>query len=148
MVEHNKNAKEALKQIKVINNQIEIKKAELEDIYEKMRGISGKGFEPSYNTGTKNKSSQEMYINKYLEYKEELNADIEKLINVKREMLNAVNKMDNADCIDVIYKRYFQFKKWEEIAAEKNYTYQGICKIHGRALNKLDKILNESVYKS
>lgn len=141
MVEHN-NAKEALKQIKVINNRIEIKKAELEDIYEKMRGVSGKGFEPSYGAGTKIKSSQEMYISKYLEYKEELNKDIENLINVKREMLDKVNLLDDADCIDVLYKRYFQFKKWEEIAVEKSYTYQGICKIHGRALTKLDKILN------
>ena len=55
--------------------------------------------------------------------------------------MNLIDKIEDADCVDVLYKRYFQFKKWEQIAVEKNYSYQGICKIHGKALQMMNEIL-------
>lgn len=53
-----------------------------------------------------------------------------------------IQKLNNPEYEQILYKRYCQSKKWEEIALEMNYTYQWVCKLHGRALLELDKVLN------
>lgn len=53
-----------------------------------------------------------------------------------------IQKLNNPEYGQILYKRYCQSKKWEEIALEMNYTYQWVCKLHGRALLELDKVLN------
>lgn len=70
--------------------------------------------------------------------------NIKKYMNMRENILEVLKLLDNADYIEVLYKRYFEFKKWELIACEMNYGWRGVLKLHGRALNAMDNILNES----
>lgn len=135
-------AKEYLKQIKTLDIKIKNKSLELEDIENKMKGVTGISYEEKTSGSVNNKSPQEKLVHKYIAYQDELEKDINKLAECKSQAMNLIDKIEDADCVDVLYKRYFQFKKWEQIAVEKNYSYQGICKIHGKALKSLNKILN------
>ena len=135
-------AKEYLKQIKTLDIKIKNKSLELEDIENKMKGVTGISYEEKTSGSVNNKSPQEKLVHKYIAYKDELEKDINKLAKCKSQAMNLIDKIEDADCLDVLYKRYFQFKKWEQIAIEKNYSYQGICKIHGKALKSLNKVLN------
>lgn len=134
-------AKEYLKRIKLLDIKIKNKSLELEDIQNRMTGLQGITYEEKISGSVNNKSPQEKMMYKYLAYKEELQENINELTEYKKQAMSLIDKIDNADCVDVLYKRYFQFKKWEQIAVEKNYSYQGICKIHGKALQMMNEIL-------
>lgn len=139
------NAKEYLQRIRSLDKQIKNKKLEIEDIKNKMLGSVAISYEPKIGvSGAVNtKSPQEKYLCICIEYEEELAQDVDNLMLLKREAMRLIDQIDDADCIDLLYKRYFQFMKWEQIAVEKNYSYQGILKLHGRALQKFDRILKE-----
>ena len=57
--------------------------------------------------------------------------------------MEMIDLLDNGDEIAVLYQRYFNYRKWEEIAVDMNYTYRGILKIHGRALQNLEKVFTK-----
>lgn len=44
----------------------------------------------------------------------------------------------------ILYKRYIEGERWEEIAVETGYTYRSVTRIHGRALESVQKLLDES----
>ena len=54
------------------------------------------------------------------------------------ELLNEMDKLDNTEEYDIMFKRYIQFKSWEEIVQECHYTRRWIIDIHNRALEKLN----------
>ena len=80
-------------------------------------------------------------IVKIIEYENELNQDIDKLIDKKLEVKSIVDQLRNADMIDILYKRYFHFETWEQIAADKGYTFQWLHKLHAKALKEIKKLL-------
>jgi hypothetical protein len=43
--------------------------------------------------------------------------------------------------VELLYKRYVEFKRLEVIAVELNYTYSYIRAEHGHALQSFDKLL-------
>ena len=54
------------------------------------------------------------------------------------ELLNEMDKLDNTEEYDIMFKRYIQFKSWEEIVQECHYTRRWIIELHNRALEKLN----------
>ena len=80
----------------------------------------------------------------------EINRDIDRLVDVKREVMAVVDQLDPT-CIELLTKRYFDFKTWEQIAAEMGYSYQWVCGIvngkpglHIQALGKVQKIIDKN----
>ena len=140
-------AKEYLKRIKLLDIKIKNKSLEIEDIENKMKGVTGISYDEKISSSSNNKSPQEKMIYKYLAYKEELQENINELTEHKKQAMSLIDKIENAEYIDVLYKRYFQYMKWEQIAVDMNYTYRGILKIHGKALQIFDKVL-KSVHTS
>lgn len=72
---------------------------------------------------------------------EQVNRDIEKLCDLKREVEKALRKHLNASEYEICYLRYFKYKSWDDIAKATNYSIRAVYKIHTDALNKLDFIL-------
>ena len=71
----------------------------------------------------------------------ELKIKMTEYIQLRAEVMATISKIDNDDYQQILYKRYCQMKKWEEIALEMSYTYQWVCKLHERALRVISKIL-------
>lgn len=46
---------------------------------------------------------------------------------------------------DVLYLRYIKLRKWEEICVELHYSWNGIHKVHRRALSIVDGIISNRV---
>ena len=53
------------------------------------------------------------------------------------ELLNEMDKLDNTEEYDIMFKRYIQFKSWEEIVQECHYRMSLVLGIHDRAIKKL-----------
>ena len=72
-----------------------------------------------------------------------INEEIDRLIDYKDEAWKIIEQCE-PECITLISKRYFQFKDWEEIAVDMNFTYQWVSGgLHQKALAQVQKVLDE-----
>lgn len=132
-----------LERIKILDAMIETKTEELE----RLRTLAEKttasaGGERVQASG--NQQKLEDCVIKIVQAQEEINASIDKFVDYKKEAMELIDRACDADCIRLLYKRYFSYMKWEEIAVDMNYTYQWISGgLHQRALSQVQKALDE-----
>lgn len=74
----------------------------------------------------------------------ELKTKMTEYIQLRAEIMAAISKVDNDDYQQILYKRYCQMKKWEEIALDMSYTWRWVIKLHGRALDEISIIIKSS----
>jgi Ribonuclease G/E len=137
-------SKDYLEQIRILDRLINNKLQELEQLEALATKVT------SVNSGDRVQASGSQdkmadTVIKILELKQEINADIDRLVDLKCEIIPMIDAVQDADLIDVLYKRYIQGKKWEEIALEMHYTFRWVLKLHGRALQKIDMIRKEKI---
>ena len=83
-------------------------------------------------------------VTRIVALKDEINAEIDRFVNRKQETLKIMDEHCDPDCINLLYSRYFQYKPWEQIAVELNYTYKWVSGgLHQRALSQVQKGLDE-----
>ena len=77
-------------------------------------------------------------IIKILDLEAEVNADIDSLVDLKRELASAIAQVDNPTYRTLLELRYLCQKEWEDIAVALNYDYRYLLKVHDRAVNQVD----------
>ena len=80
------------------------------------------------------KNTLEETITKIIDFEAKINARIDELISMKQEAFTMINRIPDLDQQNVLVGRYIQLKKWEDLAAEFEYTTQWLFEIHGKAL--------------
>ena len=85
-------------------------------------------------SGTRNFHKMEDIIAKMIDLEAEINADINALVDLKAEIMQAIKAVDNEDHRTLLELRYLCFKPWNEIAADMRYNINSIFKIHRQAL--------------
>lgn len=73
-------------------------------------------------------------IVKIMSLEDDINAQIDELVTMKKDAFNMISKIPDLDQQNVLIGRYIQMKKWEDLAAEFEYTTQWLFEIHGKAL--------------
>ena len=134
-------AQEYLEQIDKLNAMIENKAAEV---------VQWRGVALGITTNTEGElvqssgSQQKMAdaINRVIDLQAEINGMIDKLIDLKQEIIRTIELL-NATEYDVLHKRYIQGMTFDEIGAAKHKSKSWATTIHGRALQNLNKILDE-----
>ena len=134
-------AKEYLNQVRNLESKMKILKEEIDTLREMVvsTGAIQQG-ERVLSSGTQDKMAET--ICKINEKDCEWNDLMREFALARANVIINIQKLNNPEYEQILYKRYCQSKKWEEIALEMNYTYQWVCKLHGRALLELDKVLN------
>ena len=96
-------------------------------------------------SGSRNVHSMEGIIVKMIELENEINADIDILVDLKKEIMSIIKKINNPEQQTLLELRYLCFKTWEQIAVDMGYSIQNAYKVHDRALENIivqnDKIL-------
>lgn len=77
---------------------------------------------------------REKLIVKIIDLEHEVDDDIDKLVDLKREIMNVIKGVDDEDCQTVLERRYICMDEWKDIALEMNYEERTIYRIHGKAL--------------
>ena len=80
-------------------------------------------------------NSTENAILKYIEYENKIAERIDELYAVKREIFDAISKVDNTTYRTLLALRYLQFMTWERIAEEMRVDNRHIYKLHNKALD-------------
>ena len=133
-------AKALLMQIKKLDKLIENKQIEIQKLRNQLtyKGITyGDKVQASIIGNPTTKT-----IAQIVDYEKELNEDIDKLIDLKKETTKIIDSLDDAEEIDLLYQRYFQYKEWEEIAVNIGMTCRNVYRLHGRALLSIENKLS------
>ena len=73
-------------------------------------------------------------VEKIIDLQAEINRDIDRLVDLKREIVRVICSVDNPEYQTLLEKRYLCFMSWEQIAVEMNYGIDNIFRLHRKAL--------------
>ncbi len=83
----------------------------------------------------------ESIMAKIIDYENEINNDIDKLVDLRKEIGSVINRVPNLDYQTLLEQRYISFKTWEQIAVFMNYNLRWIYKLHSAALEEVEKLI-------
>lgn len=134
-----KAAKEFFQQIRLIDKQIDMKFEQLE----RLEALATKVTATMSDTTGKPSGvsrSMENSVDKIIDLKNELYAEIKKLTDLKRDAYMIIRQLRNEKYRICLESRYLLGKTWEAIACDLGMSYQGVCYLHGKALQEAEKI--------
>lgn len=136
------NAKEYLRQVKRLDDMIKNEEAARDEIREKL--ISTQAIQ--YDKEKVMSSGEDNTINLYcalMELAKEIDALILDYFQTKHRIISEIYMIRNVTYSELLYKRYIEYKRFEQIACEMNYEYQTVRNMHGYALQEFQSFLNK-----
>lgn len=76
-------------------------------------------------------------MGKVLEIDVEINREIDEMQIARKEIRETLNQLEDENLKLLMEYRYIDGMTWEQIAVKMHYGFQWVCKLHGRALNRL-----------
>lgn len=134
-------AKQYLQRIKHCDSCINTKLEERHRLWDKMTKITPT-LKQDVVSGGGSQDNMSDAMAKLIDLEAEINREINKLVDARIAVTATIDKVEDARLHTVLNMRYVQFKTFEQIAAEMNYTYRWVCIMHGRALQEVEKIMN------
>ena len=126
-------AKEYLRSIKYLDHAINAKQAELDRLKRDMCSIRGISYDKDKVQGGITDSMK--IVDKIIELNNFINAEIDKLVDLKAEAHNKIEKVCNEKFISLLTDIYINGYTFEQVAERMNKSYVTICEWHGQALN-------------
>jgi DNA-directed RNA polymerase specialized sigma subunit len=83
---------------------------------------------------TPNSHSMEDTIAKMVDLENEINEDIDALVDLKKEIMLQIKRVENTEYQTILELRYLCFKRWEEVSVELGYSMQHLFRLHDEAL--------------
>lgn len=90
-------------------------------------------------SGSKNSDVADKYI-RLEQYMDKVNHEWDILINMRMEAKAMIKALPDPQQQAVLYARYINCKRWEDIASDMGYSWQGVFKLHGRALQSFERM--------
>ena len=79
-------------------------------------------------------------IAKIIDLQAEINNDIDRLVDLKREIVGLIKTINNMEYQTLLEKRYLCFETWEQIAVDMGYNVRHVYRIHDEAVEKIKLI--------
>ena len=83
---------------------------------------------------TRNVHSMEDVISKIIDMQAEINADIDRLVDLKRDIMQVVKAVEDPELQMLLELRYLCYKDWVDIADLMHCTESNVFKVHSKAL--------------
>ena len=135
--------KDKLKDIRLLQSQIDFRTEELQDLKDKLCQISGCSYDHVRIQKTKNHHIMEDMIVQIDEMEGELTQRQARLAKEKHDIMESIYKLDNPLESEVLGKRYLLCKTWERIAEEVHVCERHVYTVHNKALKHLQEIVNK-----
>ena len=88
-------------------------------------------------SGTRNVHRMEDVICKIVTLEDEINAEIDRLVDLKRDIHALIGEVQDPEYQTLLELRYLCFKTWEQIAVLMNYSTKYLFELHARALRSI-----------
>lgn len=137
-------AKEYLEQAYQIDQRIHSKLAQVESLRALAVRVTTTLSDTPPNP-SRNLQSMEAALCKLVDLEREINADIDTLVDLKRESVALIKEISNPEHQVLLEMRYLRFKTWGQIAKELGYSIRSVYRLHDAALKNLDSFKVGSV---
>ena len=87
--------------------------------------------------GSRNVYRMQDIIGKIIDLENEINADIDQLVDLKRDIVAIIKAVENPEYQTLLELRYLCFKTWEQIAVQMNYSTKYVFDLHRTALKMI-----------
>ena len=134
-------SKEYLLQIRKLDTMINNKLAEA-DHWESVACSTSTYSEGERVQSSGNKQKMASAVEWYVDLQAEITADIDKLIDLKREVIKTIETLPEKE-YDLLHKVYVQGMTFDEVADLADRSYSWATTVHGRALANLQRVLDE-----
>ena len=137
-------AKEYLSQAFILDKQIKAKQTQIQILKDMQDNVSNTiRHDKVQNSGICDRTGE--LTSALLDLQDEFIVDISRLIFIKYEIKKLIDSLENDTYRLILEERYINLKRWEDVAADNNYSWQHVHKIHSRALlaivcDTLDKV--------
>lgn len=126
-------AKEYLKQVETLDTKIQQKKIELDSLKDNAIGLGAFDYSKE-KVQTSASESMSGKVAKYVDLENEINEDIERFTELRHKVIGQIHMLDDPKYINVLFKKYIEYKGLKEISKELGYSYDHIRRVHGWAL--------------
>lgn len=129
--------KRKLRSAFAIQKQIEANYVEIQNLRDNANRIT-----PAYSLapgGGGNGQRIENAMAKIVDMENIISSDMELLMVALSEIRALIAMVDDPVLRLILHKRYLCYQKWEQIAADLNYTWVHTHRLHGKALNAILK---------
>lgn len=138
--------KEFLRSVRSQDNLLRAYEQELEDLRRRAYSIS------SPRLGDKIQANHLVTLDEIVAKIEQqaakVNAAWDELIDRRNRAKFLISKVEDENIRCVLYRYYILTHSWEQIAVEMNYTIRWVYKLHGKALQDLEKEFTKIHYNS
>ena len=126
-------AREYLTQARMIDSRINSKLMELQRARELATKATGLVSDMPRNPSP-DLQQMESRVVKIVDLEREINAEIDELVDLKRDIMEVVKAVDDPELQTLLELRYLCFKDWPDIACEMHCSESNVYKVHSRAL--------------
>lgn len=131
-------AKEYLNQAYRLDQRITSKLAQVESLRSLAQRVT-LAYDSEKVSHARNVTAMEDTIHRLMAAEQELNDTIDALVELKREVYATIQKVKSPEFQLLLEQRYLCYKSWSEIAACLNLEERYVYKVHGRALQAVEK---------
>lgn len=128
-------SKEYLRQAYRLNELIDSDAEELERLRDLSFKIAGGNYGERLISSGRKEPSFVRYIDEIDEMKQKIHAELCELVLLKRNITQAINRMENREERLVLTYRYLSNKTWEQISSILSVSIRTVHRIHQSALN-------------
>ena len=129
--------KEYLKQAYRLDQKINSDIAEAARLREMASSVGSPGFEEHYNPNRPTEASFVRCLERVWELEQKINAEIDKLVDLKEQIRTVIDKVENPDEQMVLRYRYIHNWTWEQIGDTLYADESSIRRWHSRALQQI-----------
>ena len=134
-------AKEYLRRYKEINDSINCRLDEIAKLRELATRLSPTAkFDRSGNVSDKVGRS----VAKIVDLETEIDREVDELVETRRDMMQMISRLDNADMQLILEMRYTAMFSWSQIAEKMHCKKTKIFELHGKALIFVEKLLTKT----
>lgn len=131
------NAKQWLSRARTIDREINELLKEKEEVRDRVLKII-----QSYTADAVQSTKDPHKFDRVVEQEAEIDRNIDELVAVKTEINKGISQLTDGRYREILRLRYLQGMKFERIAVTMNYSLRHVFTLHGRALLKMEEIVN------
>lgn len=129
--------KEYLRQAYLLDKRIDSNIKEAAQLRQMAASVGSPGFEEHYNPNRPTEASFVRSPEREWELEQTINAEIDRLVNLKAQIRTAIEQVENADERMILRYRYIHNWTWERIGDALHVDERTVCRWHGRALQHI-----------
>ena len=142
MVKKKKEAQVFLEQIEKDTVKIECKLIERKQWEELALSITAATGGERVQSSSVSKSRMSDAVDRCVDAEGEIDDAVAELVAHKKKAVQVIEQVDNATWYKILHMKYIQFKNLRTIGDEMNRDYDWVKTTHGRALERVQKILD------